>query len=424
MHRLRYPFAVLTAAFALAVGLAGPAHGQSNYIPVQGRLTDAIGVPLDGTYQLTFRLYDVVSGGTALCQSQGNTTVAGGLFSTYVNGTGCGIDGRTLYLGIEVGTDGEMAPRLYVDNAVYAWTLRPGAIVKGSSGVATVHIENAGASGRGLRAYATATSGLNYGVVGASTSPDGLGGYFYNVEDGVGLRAEAGGAGFKDALEAESESGDGISGVALASSGRGVYADNTGAGTALAARANSSGTLYPTLYLVQENAAGNYVVGASSYFGTRSFRIDRSGKGFFEGGTQTGGADFAERLDVGEAQGTLEPGDVLVISGSVDRAVERSAESFSTAVIGVYSTRPGVLAGAPDTGEPLVGVPVAITGIVPCKATTENGAIRRGDLLVTSSASGHAMRAGTAPPRGSVIGKAMQALDHGAGVIEILVNVD
>ncbi|RLC57740.1 MAG: hypothetical protein DRI80_14635, partial [Chloroflexota bacterium] len=41
--------------------------GGSDYIPVQGRLTDAGGNPLDGTYSLTFRLYDVSTGGTPLC---------------------------------------------------------------------------------------------------------------------------------------------------------------------------------------------------------------------------------------------------------------------------------------------------------------------------------------------------------------------
>lgn len=415
-------FWVYLAAAVLALAAAAPLSAQSNYVPVQGRLTNATGAPLDGPYDLTFRVYDLPSGGTALCAHEVGTTVVDGLFSTYFPASDCSIDGRQLYLGIEVGTDGEMTPRLYIDNAMYAWGLRPGSVMEGSYGQALLHIENAAATGRALRAYATSTSGANYGIVGAASSPDGIAGYFYNNADGVALRASVTGASGKDAIEGESETGDGVSGIGNGTAGRGVYAGHNGAGIALAANSNSTGVLYPTLYLVQGNADGNFVVGASSYWGSRLFRIDRTGKGFFNGGTQASGADFAEQLAVrGESAG-LAPGDVLVISADADRAVERSAAPFSTAVIGVYSTRPGVLAGAPDVDGPLPGVPVAITGIVPCKVSTENGPIRRGDLLVTAATPGHAMRAGLAPPAGTVLGKAMQPLAAGTGVIEILVS--
>lgn len=37
--------------------------------------------------------------------------------------------------------------------------------------------------------------------------------------------------------------------------------------------------------------------------------------------------------------------------------------------------------------------PVALTGIVPTKATNENGNIAIGDILVSSSKKGHAMKA-------------------------------
>lgn len=422
MNRSSRVWMMLAAAFALALGSAAPASAQSNYIPVQGRLTNAAGTPLDGTFDLTFRLYDVYSGGTPLCEHVVSTGVADGLFSTYFQGTDCNVDGRTLYLGLEVNADGEMTPRLYVDNAIYAWGLRPGSVMEGSYGQALLHIENAAATGRALRAYATSTSGANYGIVGAASSPDGIAGYFYNNADGVALRASVTGASGKDAIEGESETGDGVSGIGNGTAGRGVYAGHNGAGIALAANSNSTGVLYPTLYLVQGNADGNFVVGAATYWGTRYFRIDRTGKGFFNGGTQSSGADFAEQLAVNGESGTLAPGDVLVISADADRAVEKSAAPFSTSVIGVYSTRPGMLAGAPDTDGPLAGVPVAITGIVPCKVSAENGPIRRGDLLVTAATPGHAMRAGLAPPAGTVLGKAMQPLAVGTGVVEILVS--
>ena len=57
--------------------------------------------------------------------------------------------------------------------------------------------------------------------------------------------------------------------------------------------------------------------------------------------------------------------------------------------------------------------------------TGENGAIKRGDFIVTSSTAGHAMK-GTDTSRmfGAVIGKALQEFDgNGTGVILVLVNV-
>ena len=61
-------------------------------------------------------------------------------------------------------------------------------------------------------------------------------------------------------------------------------------------------------------------------------------------------------------------------------------------------------------------------GIVPCKVTAENGPIARGDLLVTSSTPAHAMR-GDSPPPGTVLGKALEPLESGAGTIQIAVTL-
>jgi hypothetical protein len=69
-------------------------------------------------------------------------------------------------------------------------------------------------------------------------------------------------------------------------------------------------------------------------------------------------------------------------------------------------------------------VPMAMTGIVPTKVSAENGAIKPGDLLVTSSKPGYAMK-GTDRTQmlGAVIGKAIGHLDSGVGVIEAVVTL-
>jgi hypothetical protein len=459
--RLMVPLIALLLISALTVALVsaqepvGGDEGQApeamdanvdNYIPVQGRLTNAAGIPLNGSYDMTFRLYSVPSGGTALCSdTNSNVMVANGLFSTEIWGN-CANDiyGLQLYLGIEVETDGEMTPRQAIYAVPYAWSLRPGAVISATvGGDATLHIENLGVNGRGLRVYATDTTSTNYAIVGASKSAAGYAGYFYNNGGGVGLWAwsnatdapamfgciasSSGGCTYGSnatGVLGKSTGGDGVQGITSEASYRGVFAQNTSTGIALAAVNNAADTTnhtVPTLYLVQSNTSGDYVVGARAYWGTRDWRVDRTGKGFFNGGTQASGADFAEQMRVVGSEVAYEPGDVLVISKAADRVVELSSSAFSPAVIGVYSTQPAVLGGAPDDNNPQMGIPVAIVGIVPCKVSAENGAIQRGDLLVTASLPGHAMRAGENPPPGTVLGKALGTLDDGTGAILILV---
>jgi len=145
---------------------------HSNYIPVQGRLTDAGGNPLDGEYPLTFRLYDTSSGGAALCEDIRSTTVEQGLFQTYMQAVDCPIDGRQLYLGIEVNSDGEMTPRRYIDNVPYAWSLRPGAKVEAELDDPLFYTLNTG-SGAGV--WGASLTGA--GVHGAGGTSPGVEGY-------------------------------------------------------------------------------------------------------------------------------------------------------------------------------------------------------------------------------------------------------
>jgi hypothetical protein len=155
-------------------------------------------------------------------------------------------------------------------------------------------------------------------------------------------------------------------------------------------------------------------------------RIDSSGKGFFDGGTQTGGADFAESVSIAGRKNNYEPGDVLVIDTNSDRQFTLAQTPYSTLVAGIYSTKPGVTATPHTSEDPRLAaeVPVAIVGIVPCKVTNENGPIARGDLLVTSSTPGYAMRGSDKSMLpGAIIGKALQPFSGGKGKIEVLVTL-
>ena len=170
-------------------GLESPDGDVLNYIPVQGRLTDTLGNPLNGNHTIIFRLYAEVSGGTELCSDTNTVAVTNGLFTSEIWGNcPADINGQQLYLGIQVDGDGEMSPRQPIYATPYAWSLRPGAVVIGTvDSNPILHIENWSTTGRGLRVYAMSQTGVNYGVVGASRSPDGLAGYFYNNGGGIGL---------------------------------------------------------------------------------------------------------------------------------------------------------------------------------------------------------------------------------------------
>jgi hypothetical protein len=76
------------------------------------------------------------------------------------------------------------------------------------------------------------------------------------------------------------------------------------------------------------------------------------------------------------------------------------------------------------TDEPTEGKALlALTGIVPVKVTNEGGPIQSGDLLVSSSTPGYAMRwAGDGPCPCALVGKALEPMTDERGVISVLLT--
>ncbi|WP_341841152.1 hypothetical protein [Chitinophaga caseinilytica] len=187
-----------------------------------------------------------------------------------------------------------------------------------------------------------------------------------------------------------------------------VHIANAGAGSGL--QVNNTGT--GNLAVFQRNG-GNVA------------RISSTGRGFFNDGTVNSGADLAEAFEVEGNRDAYEPGDVMVISKRTDRMMEKSTLPYSTLVAGVYATKPGVLLTEEENPEEISGqVPVGVVGVIPTKVCDEGGPISRGDLLVTSSKTGYAMKADPDKVKtGQVLGKALQELHSGTGKIKVLVNV-
>jgi hypothetical protein len=334
-------------------------------------------------------------------------------------------------------------------------------------------------AGRGVYGLASATSGTTYGVYGRTHSTTnnttgvlgyatGATGSTYGVKgwaasnEGIGVYGGGGWKGVEGASDAEY--GIGVVGRASSATGRtyGVYAwSESPDGTAVYGAGNSGTGVHGSggRYGVYGNAGrlgvagyfangwdGLALVAVSSTTGdilqvkngdNTVFRVNGAGNVQADGGYHCGNniddgagtldeneiapclydsspADFAEMLP---AAGGLEPGDVLAVG--LEGRLVRSTERYQRTVVGVYSTRPSYLGNGVKWGQDGYA-PLAIAGVVRVKVSAENGPILPGDLLVASATPGHAMRAGDAPPVGTVIGKALGALAQGTGVIQVL----
>jgi hypothetical protein len=241
----------------------------------------------------------------------------------------------------------------------------------GVAGISDWDVGVMGVSSRSSGVYGY-TDGGNYGVYGSSSKTTGVGG--------------------------NSDSGDGVFG----------YSDN-GSGV--------HGFSFNGAGLRAMSASGNLIEAyQDGVVPTRRFYVSKFGEVYASGTFHAGGADFAEMLP---AQAGLEPGDVLVID--VDGKLGRSTQPHQRSVVGVYATKPGFLGGAHEGADLTGKVPLAVVGIVPVKVTSENGSIKPGDKLTASSTAGHAMRAGDDAGIGTVIGKALSAIEGERGVIQMLV---
>jgi hypothetical protein len=161
--------------------------------------------------------------------------------------------------------------------------------------------------------------------------------------------------------------------------------------------------------------------------GIRTWDLEVEGSAWCRNGWQTGPRDLAENFLSEEA---LEPGEVVCFHAHRESVV-RSTRPNDPLVCGVVSTAPGVLLHSDpdaDQAEKDRLVPIALSGRVPCRVVDENGPIRRGDLLTSSSTLGHAMRAKAIwvdgqqiYQAGTILGKALTSLEAGTGVVELFV---
>jgi hypothetical protein len=138
------------------------------------------------------------------------------------------------------------------------------------------------------------------------------------------------------------------------------------------------------------------------------------------------GAKYQDVAEWVETSVPLEAGTVVIVDPTRPNRVLRSARAYDTRVAGAVSAQPGLVLGERTDGK----VTVAQSGRVRVKVDATRGAIRIGDLLVTSPTPGYAMRSrpmlvgGNAFHRpGTLLGKALEPLPSGKGEILVLLTL-
>jgi hypothetical protein len=123
----------------------------------------------------------------------------------------------------------------------------------------------------------------------------------------------------------------------------------------------------------------------------------------------------SQAFEVLPASEAVQPGHVLALDETRPGLVRPAARELDRGVLGC-----AVTAGE-SLDLPAGHAALGVSGIVLCRADASFGAIGVGDLLTTSPNPGHAMVAGEYA-RGAVLGKAVEGLGEGIGLIRVLVN--
>ena len=427
----------------------------------QGRL-DKNDFPASTTCDFAFLLWDAAVGGSVVSIVNSlDVPIDDGLFTTTLD-FGAVFNGSPRWLEIQIICDGEtqvtvLSPRQPINSVPYAvrsgfaenggsgssqWTSNGPDLTYSGGGVGITGASSPFASGKGVfieggnNPYGLIFS-FNYDTFTPQplilNSPGG--------RVGVGTTAPAGRlhvvttSGAENAIQAESGSGAAV---------RGTYTGVTGAYSAGMVGINNAldgnafgvqGISFWGCGIRGESTASNGVCGVSlnqyGYGGlfsnTAAGGVALKAIGKAQVGTLeiTGGSDLVEGFDTTDDEAN-EPGTVVVIDEVNVGRVRPSREPYDRKVAGVVSGAGGVEAGIRLGQEGVLDgkTPVAMTGRVYVKCSSENGAIHAGDLLTTSARSGFAMRATDhARANGAVIGKAMSALETGSGLVLVLVNL-
>ena len=441
-----------TAGPPVEEGELGALAPVSTSFTYQGRLNDG-GNPANGSYDFEFKLYSAADGGYKVGStvSKGDVAVSDGLFTVELDFGSDRFTGDARWLEIDVrpgsstGAYTTLTPRQALTATPYAiyalgapWsglTDVPPGFADGVDDTESAHEhwgETWGGSGVGLTLNSSGNVGLQVsgGIRGVYVNSPGADGVKIDSAGQYGVYVDSPGA---SGVRVDSSP---LSGVQIHSPGQyGVYVDSPGQHGVYVDSPGTSGVAVnsPGDDGVQVDSAGRYGV----YADTRATYGLYTPDSVYVGGKidLVGTVDpiIGERFEV-DPQGQYQVGDLLVIDPDSPYLV-LSSEPDDTKVIGVVG--PGV---DYEDGELMVivfgwhGAKPAedddenVRAVAKIKADASYGPIKRGDLLTTSPTPGHAMKAqpvdlgGVEIHRpGTIIGKALESLDSGQGLIEVFI---
>jgi hypothetical protein len=199
-----------------------------------------------------------------------------------------------------------------------------------------------------------------------------------------------------------------------------VPASTSGGGAYLLVK-DTSGAIYASL-----SSGGRFSI-RRSFFSRGAAQADCTGVGAPSGGC----IDYAENFHT--LDNSIEAGDVIALDPSSDSQDIIKAKT-NDILIGVISSNPGVLlrgntvrVGTADSNESITedynnGLrPVALAGRVPVKISFENGDIKKGDYLTSSSIPGKATKA---IKQGRVIGIALESATQDSDKTQIMLLIN
>jgi hypothetical protein len=270
----------LLALAAAAVPLAAQAEMPST-LSYQGVLKDAVGNPVpDGSYAMSFALYDVPSGGEPYWMEENSVSVSGGIFNVILGKLSSMSDvsfDTPYWLGIRFVGSSEMTPRVeltaapYAFHAAYADAYGGGDLTvygvltvtstANRAGVFTTSMN--GCTVQALHAEATGTGAVGIDATGLGSDGAGTGGQFYGGTRGIYTGVAATGSSTYEALYASASGGSGTN--------YGIRSFASGTGTNYAIHGTSygtGGTYYAGYFSGAVHVAGTLSKSAGS------FRID------------------------------------------------------------------------------------------------------------------------------------------------------
>jgi len=421
--------AIAVGIFLSVVAALGAQSTTPQAVPAllrySGQLTDAAGQPVAGPVTVTFAIYEAATGGVSLwTETRVVELDAQGKFAVLLGSTTNGIPldvfatntARWLGVQLEGQAGAQFAAVPYAIKAANADTLggKPlSQFLRREGGETTAASE---VSGGAPLAY-----GNNYllkgnGSGGVSTTDSII--YDSGTQIAVGTTSPT--TGWKAVIKSDSALRL-VGALSDAAFELGVWVNG---GTSWALFQGYNRALSQSVPLWLEASKFTFQIGKVG-IGVQSptEMLDVDGNINVSGNINAKYQDIAEWV---ETALPLEPGTVVIVDPAESNRVMMAPRAYDTRVAGAISRQPGLALGERSDTKVLV----AQSGRVRIKVDAKYGAIKIGDLLVTSPTPGYAMR--SRPMKidgqflhrpGTLLGKALEALPKGKGEILVLLTL-